>query len=166
MIVVINGFPQSGKDQFISFCQESVQYVHNISTIDSTKKIATLMGWDGTKDNKSRDFLSDLKSLWVRYNNGPLIELAKTYMDIVNNEPDSVVFVHCREPEEISKIVDWFSKGAVYTLFLDRAVENLPANKSDTNVELYSYDETLANNGTLEELRDKAYKFIRDLKNR
>ena len=62
-IIVINGYPMSGKDEFTTYCKEILKrktiQSYNISTVDKVKEIAKLMGWDGEKTPKARKFLSD-----------------------------------------------------------------------------------------------------------
>ncbi len=68
-LIIINGVARSGKDTFIDIFKSLNPNTINISSIDKVKELAREMGWDGTKDDKSRKFLSDLKDLWTDYNN-------------------------------------------------------------------------------------------------
>lgn len=65
MIFVINGPARTGKDTFVNIYREErkkdLVYTYNISTVDFVKTIAKECGWDGTKDEKNRKFLSNLK---------------------------------------------------------------------------------------------------------
>lgn len=78
-IVVINGFPGAGKDEFVSCCKKLIgePYVRNISTVDFVKYIATECGWDGTKTPKNRAFLSNLKDLLIEWNDVPFKKIEK-----------------------------------------------------------------------------------------
>ncbi len=68
-LVVINGYPQSGKDTFIKFCSEFTE-VENISTVDPAKKALMILGWDGIKTPEIRKALSDLKDLSTEFFDG------------------------------------------------------------------------------------------------
>jgi len=146
-IVIINGKPRSGKDQFVYYwnihCNKPVL---NYSTVDRVKEIAKMMDWDGHKDDKSRKFLSDIKKLWTEYNDGIFRYLCK----IINKNPNSYIFIHCREPEEIQKFKDKYGDKCT-TLLINRDVEVTADNTSDMNVHNYDYDLVVENNGTLEE---------------
>ena len=167
-IFVINGVPKSGKDTFVKFVQDTWGDYRtlNISTVDTVKEIAVTCGWDGTKTPRNRAFLSSLKDLLTQWNNLP-------YNDIINkidafkralfvqdiDEDKSIVFIHCREPEEIKKFVDEI--GAKTLLVRREEVENeSQSNHADTNVFDFVYDYTIDNNGTEEELREQANQFL------
>jgi hypothetical protein len=70
------------------------------------------------------------------------------------------VFIHCREPEEIRKLVKTLD---ARTLLVRRAAaENITAsNQSDANVFDYEYDIHINNNGSLAELERTAEVFIK-----
>ena len=70
-IIVINGVPRSGKDQFVSFCQNQTYWCKNISTVDFVKAVAQYCGWDGTKTPENRAFLAALKDLLTKWNDVP-----------------------------------------------------------------------------------------------
>ena len=60
-IIVINGTGGSGKDTFVEYVSKYAK-VYNFSSVDKVKEIAKLIGWTGTKTDKDRKFLSDLKA--------------------------------------------------------------------------------------------------------
>lgn len=75
-----------------------------------------------------------------------------------------VIFVMCREPQEIQKFVDRL--GAL-TLCVRRAtVENSEtSNHADADIFNFKYDYYIDNNGTLEELEQKAKEFLTLIQN-
>lgn len=162
-IVVINGYPQSGKDTFVDLCKKHYGKVESISTIDDVKGIATRMGWDGVKDNKARDFLSEIKAAWIKYNNGIFLSTIRKCKEVLDRKDRTLLFIHCREPEEIKKILDCFPYSAM-SLIIVRDVQGLPENASDNNVNNYKYGYTVHNNGTLGELEQEAISFIDTIK--
>ena len=156
-IVVINGSGGVGKDTFVEFCNEFVN-VKNISSVDKVKEAAKiLVNWNGEKDEKSRKLLSDLKKLSVEYNDYPTKYIEEQY-DKLN---DGIMFVHMREKEEIKKIKELLN--AKTLLITSSRVEKILTNYSDANVEDYNYDYNIKNDGTLEELRENAKKFVEEL---
>ena len=154
-IVVINGTGGCGKDTFIKLISK-YKKVYNFSSIDKVKEIARIIGWDGTKDEKSRKFLSDLKKLTKEYNDMPY-NCTKEAIEEFKNSDCEIMFIHIREPEEIKRIVDTFG---AKTLFIKREnLNEIPSNSSDGRVSKYKYDYSILNT-TLGEYEKKACEFI------
>lgn len=170
MVVIINGMPRAGKDLFVSKCATIMpDRVLNISTVDFVKHLAAECGWDGTKDAKNRKFLSDLKDLLTKWDDVPLkkvvhetqkFEKAMESYDFGPNE--YVVFIHCREPQEIDKLKDALN---AKTLLVRRAAieENEQSNHADAQVFDYRYDCTIHNDGTVDDLYHIAELFLRSM---
>ena len=171
MIIVINGAPCSGKDTFCNFvASELIKKIgigscRIISTVDFVKEVAKFCGWDGKKTPKNRKFLSDLKDLLTEWNDGPYNDIydyfhkcKKYWKECGYKEENCILFVMCREPKEIQKIVDRL--GAKTLLVRREAVEETAqSNHADKEVFNYNYDITIVNNGTLDELNDVAITF-------
>ena len=162
-IIIINGCGGVGKDTFVEFCKEFVN-VKNISSVDKVKEAAkVLVGWSGEKSEKARKFLSDLKQMSIDYNNYPLVYIQEQSEKFLHNETEKVMFIHIREIEEIEKVKN--AIGAKTLLITNNRVEKINTNKSDANVDNFQYDFYIENNGTLDELREKAKKFIMEEEN-
>lgn len=170
-IVVINGFPGAGKDEFVNCCKKLIgePYVGNISTVDFVKYIATECGWDGTKTPENRAFLSDLKDLLTEWNDIPFKKIEKA-LSIYETEwltygvlEKGIIFIHCREPKEIQKLCTRL--GAI-AIFINRkeAKEKSQSNHADAEVENFRYDYYINNNGTINDLMKEAEKFLINLK--
>ena len=148
--IVINGAGGVGKD---TLCELAAKHfkVKNISSITPIKEVAALCGWDGTKDNKARKFLSDLKNLCVEYNNYPTLWAKRQYDDFLLSD-EEIMFVHIREAEEISKFVS--ATGGVARTLLIRGGKRMSnekyGNVSDDGVENYNYDYYFLNESTLD----------------
>ena len=148
--IVINGAGGVGKD---TLCELAAKHfkVKNISSITPIKEVAVLCGWDGTKDNKARKFLSDLKNLCVEYNNYPTLWAKRQYDEFLEGD-EEIMFVHIREAEEIKKFVE-ATGGAARTLLVrggKRMSNEKYGNVSDDEVENYSYDYYFLNESTLD----------------
>ncbi len=140
-IIIINGTGGSGKDTFVEFVSKYSK-VFNFSSVDKVKEVARVIGWSGTKSEKDRKFLSDLKKLTTEYNdmsfNSIKDAVSKFYSD--DNE---IMFIHIREPEEIKRAVNSFN---AKTLLIKRdGQEIIKTNYSDANVENYNYDYIIEN---------------------
>ena len=167
-IVVINGKGGCGKDTFVAMCQDilSIDCVYNISTVAFVKQVAEYCGWDGTKTPENRKFLSDLKDLLTHWNDVPFkkvfswVQNCCACSSLLGNFDNSVIFIHCREPKEIKKLVEEFD---AITLLIRRdaaeCVEQI--NHADNEVLNYEYDYVIPNNGSLSELRARAEEFLR-----
>ncbi len=150
LAIVINGAGGVGKD---TLCELAAKHfkIKNISSITPIKEIATLCGWDGTKDNKARKFLSDLKKLCVEYNDYPTLWAKAQYESFLDSD-EEIMFVHIREPEEIQKFVN--ATGGVAKTLLVRGGKRMSnekyGNVSDDGVENYSYDLYYLNENSLD----------------
>ena len=166
---IINGRPRSGKDTFVNFCLEELgAFGKLISTVDFVKKIATECGWDGTKDLKNRKFLSDLKDLLTNWGDVPYkktlqeIDMFKFDLDYWDVPDKGVVFIMCREPKEIERFERELNAKSV--LIRRASVEfEQQSNHADSEVLNHKYDYIIENNGTVDELKEKAKGFLKNL---
>ena len=171
-IVIINGKGGCGKDTFVTMCKDvlGATKILNISTVDFVKEVAEYCGWDGTKTPENRKFLSDLKDVLTQWNDVPLKKICqeiKTWQHLWIASGDynkAVVFIHCREPKEIDKLLKEFEQYDAKTLLIRRtAAESIEQiNHADNEVLNYSYDYTIYNDSTLSWLRNEAMVFLRD----
>jgi hypothetical protein len=157
-VVIINGSGGVGKDSFVKLCSEYTS-IFNISTVDKVKESARILGWNGDKDEKSRKFLSDIKLLATTYNRHPYNYVKKSIGYFRREDtPYLLMFIHCREPEEIALYVKDFD---CYTLLIkNKNIKPINSNEADANVESYLYDFIIDNNEGLPELKEKAKKFV------
>lgn len=175
-IFIINGSGGVGKDAFVKMVNgqslEELAIVGNYSSVDKVKLIAKIIGWDGSKTERDRKFLSDLKLLTTEYNDMPLNDL-KEYANIFLNrytyreyDTPRMLFLHIREPEEIAKAVKAFKEYDAKTVLVKKdSVKHITSNMADENVYNYDYDIVVNNNGTLEDLTEKAKCFLNDFLN-
>ena len=161
-IIIINGSGGVGKDTFVEFCAKYCK-VKNISSVDKVKEAAkVLTGWDGTKDEKSRKLLADLKELGIRYNDAPFRYIIESAKEFKESKDEELMFVHIREIEEIEKVKK--ATGARTLIVTNKNVALITSNESDKNVMKYEYDLRVKNDGTLEDLEEIAKTFISSLK--
>ena len=160
---------RAGKDTFVEFCQKHVTWCKNISTVDFVKQAANFCGWDGTKTPKNRAFLSVLKDLLTEWDDVPFKKV-KNEAENFNREAlaydfntdEVLVFIHCREPQEIARFVQ--EMNAITLLVQREAIENNEqSNHADAEVFNYNYDYIIENNGTLEDLEQSAITFLREV---
>ncbi len=159
-VIIINGTGGCGKDTFVSLVSKYAK-VYNFSSIDAVKELATIIGWDGTKSEKDRKFLSDLKRLTTEYNDFSFNSIKNAYEKFINSD-NEIMFIHIREPEEIKRASDYFN---ALTLLIKREnYDNINSNASDANVDNYNYD-YIIHNTTLDEFDAKAQEFSKKIMN-
>ena len=158
-IIVINGSGGAGKDTFVNLVSKYVPTM-NYSSVDRIKEIAKECGWNGKKTEKDRKFLSDLKYLCSQYNDLPMLCMRKNAQKFYNSK-NELLFLHIREPIEISNAVILFN---AKTLLIKRnSVKHIITNEADAGVFNYNYNYVIENNGTKEELDNKAKEFVETL---
>lgn len=179
-VVIINGKPQSGKDTFCKYAQgycdddESANTLI-ISSVDPLKEMLTQLGWDGTKTDKIRGMLMDMKQLWVQNQDGPTMFLFNNILEFhkAHTGEDNIVFVHIREPEEIKKLVNaltgFKSMGidVISLLVIRKGGEDTPNQPAETRrsddealINSYEYDVTINNDEDLIKLQELAAEFV------
>jgi len=160
---VINGRGGSGKDTFVGFCRiHGLKYnagVMNISTVDRVKMAAELLGWDGSKDYKNRKFLSDLKDISTAMFDGPFNYIEARWESALKFKNNMAMFVHCREPQEIDRLVKSFK---AQTVLVERNGIGEYGNHADDNVNNFAYDHYIENHGILIDLNVKAGLFMKN----
>lgn len=165
-VIIINGSAKVGKDNFTMFFKR--HYKHkcvNWSTIDKIKKISKRnFGWDGKKTDSARKFLSEIKRIWAEYNNGPFNDMINKISDHYSNldkkeKGKFIYFIHCREPQEIQKFVQFYGEKCL-TLLLKREDREVPDNLADKNVNNFNYDFIIPNNGSKKDLEKEVIKFL------
>lgn len=141
----------------------------NIDSVYLVKNLATMAGWDGTKTENNRKFLSDLKDLLSNWNDVPYKETIKNINIAIKNinnfnNGDGLIFVHSREPKEIQRYVNYFGSNTCHTLLVKNPnVSAILSNHADKNVENYHYDFIVYNNKDLNSLKEKAKLFYHHL---
>lgn len=158
-VIIINGSATFGKNTFIEQMSKIVKTEH-FSSIDKYKKIATEY-FDYTESLKSefRDFLSALKAISIKYLDMPYFDTRNRVIDFLhsNTTDAEILFLDIREPSEIEKIVETFGSDIVTTVLIDNPdKECVDSNESDANVYDFTYDWIIVNDGTIDDLRDKA----------
>lgn len=185
-IVVINGSGGKGKDTFAKNCLKlafsreinphtendilaSLRIMCNIDSVYLVKNLAIMAGWDGTKTENNRKFLSDLKDLLSQWQDVPYKETIKNINTAIKNINDynngnGIIFVHSREPKEIQRYVNYFGSNTCHTLLIKNPnVSAILSNHADKNVENYHYDFIVYNNKDLNSLKEKAKLFYHHL---
>ncbi|MBP5773915.1 MAG: hypothetical protein J6W35_07570 [Eubacterium sp.] len=161
-IVIVNGRGASGKTSFETMVTKIAEargkHVKITSTIDYVKMRARIFGWDGGKTPEDRRFLSDLKDALTRWKDVPYQNMKERIEGYRNAEnPCDLLFIDCREPEEIKRFVEDFN---ALTMIVQRGEPISLGNHADDNVENYQYDIVIDNNRGLDELMQEATIFV------
>ena len=168
-VIIINGSSQTGKTNFSRFFKKNYKHKCVIwSTIDKVKKVSKRnFGWDGKKTEEARKFLSELKRIWIEFNNGPFNDMVNKISNHQSklNDKDKKNFIYlidCREPYEIQKFVDKYGNDCI-TILLKRDDREVPNNLADKNVNNYNYDYIIKNNGDKKGLELNATNLIKKI---
>lgn len=163
-VLVINGHAESGKSTFVKFCkQHKLADVYEFSMVDAAKAMARIIDWDESKkENKDRNFLSNLKDLIDEYNDGSY-EYVKFQMENFVYPHDSnkevIVFIHARELKDIARLKEEFNAKSVVVrrkFVEDKKIEN----HADSEWWMPDYDYTIINNSDLEYLEKTSKQFM------
>ena len=97
---------------------------------------------------------------YLNYSEKKVVEVSSE--DNQNRSDENILlFLHIREPKEITRAVLRFNAKTI--LITRSSIHKITSNLSDKNVFNYNYDYVIENNGTLDDLKDKAKKFIKNL---
>lgn len=157
-VFILNGVGAVGKGTFVEFVSKHIP-TYKYSIADLSKEAATILGWDGGKTEKDRRFLSDIIDLATEYNDSPFQDVVSIVTDFKSNKIETdVLFVDMRNPKDIARAVKTFDAETV--LLRNPRVKPIETNHADRNVENYKYDYIIENDGTLEQLKEKAKTFV------
>lgn len=160
-IYTLNGVGTSGKGTFVELINKYIP-TYKYSIVDLPKEAAKILGWDGSKNEKDRKFLSDIMDLSTWYNDSPFRDVLSVVADFKNNLiEDEVLFIDMRDPKDIARAVEAFDAETI--LIRNPNVEKIESNHADANVENYNYDYIIENDGTLEQLDMMAKFFVREI---
>lgn len=163
-IIIINGAAGSGKDTFANMCIDNNNGAGAIiSMADAAKDVAKLCGWDGEKTPKNRKFLSNLKDIIDEWGDMSFKFVEKSINSLYNcgvEKDNWIIFVMSREPNDIKRLKERFN---AYTIYISnhKAEQVRATNHADAEVKCFIYDYVIENNGSIEELREKAKGFLK-----
>ena len=83
-IFILNGVGTSGKGTFVEFVNKYAP-TYKYSIADLSKKAAEILGWDGSKSERDRKFLSDIIDLATEYNDAPFRDVLFTVKKFETN---------------------------------------------------------------------------------
>lgn len=156
-VIVISGSGGCGKDTFVEFCRTYSSNVMNKSSVSYVKQVARYCGWNETKTEKDREFLSNLKDCLTKWNDMPFKDMEK-FITACKNK---IIFLHIREPKEIERMKKEYNARTL--LILNHNVPQIKSNHADANVEDYNYDYIINNSGTLDDLKMSAKCFLKEI---
>lgn len=163
-LVIINGRSGSGKDTFVEYCRAYNRMTRkmlffNYHRSDFAKFVLEMMGWNGYKSTKTRKLLADIVDFGEEtgYNLEKLCENVELHKE-------QIIFYHDRDPKSIENILNryYFDNNCnVITLLMSRqSGEEIAIEKDTWGIENYTYDVTVENSSTIEDLKQKAAEFM------
>ena len=173
-IFLVAGKSGSGKGEIAKFIKEYYIYKLEECAITSYSKYIKnfakdLTDWDGQDNTKPRDFMQkigdEIRKMDSRYFTSNMIKDIIIMEKYVNN----IVIADVRMPEEIDEIRDNFDN--VYAIYVENqfAPSKLTLEQqshiTETALEGYSdFDYVIANDGSLNNLKDKIFKYLESIK--
>jgi len=161
-VFVVNGYPRSGKGEFVDRVKKIGEArkmkISSTSMIDPVKQLLRehYIWSPSQKKEKDRNFLSNMKDLLDEYCD---YSFGQVKLDIICSGAlsEDAIFIDAREPEDIKRLQEKFH---AMTIFIRRDNHETATNHADTEVENFTYDIEIDNNGTLEDLEEAAKAFI------
>lgn len=169
IVFILNGAPRVGKDTFINVLPKT--FTKAYSSIDWVKEKAMLLGWDGKKDKKGRDFISEIKDACIKYANLPFNQ-TKMELEEAFDKGYDYFCINIREPTEMTKVVDYCKEEGILccsVLIRNKAAEQAAKvsgfnSSGDTQYLDYKYDCIIHNDSTKEVFKGMVEKLIHGLK--
>ena len=157
-LFIINGYAKSGKDEFKKYVSKYIS-TYNTSIINETKILVNDLYGESIKDDERRKLLSDTENFLADVYNIPY-QITSAKVDLFLQSNKKVMLIDVRKPLIIKELVDAF---AFQTVLIKNDRHHKANNDADMYVENYNYDYIIENNGTLEELEQKAIEFVKTL---
>lgn len=172
IVLIINGAPRVGKDTFINLLSKITEKeIVAYSSIDWVKNTARqIFGWDGTKDTKSRQMLSDLKDLATKWDDIPFRCIC-TRIGLSLKASIDYFCTNIREPSEIQKLCDWCKTKGIpcYSIWIRRkeaeqkALDNHFFSRGDTQFTEFNYDFIIENQTTIDTFCNNILQVIQNI---
>ena len=168
-VYILNGSAQSGKDLFAqNVCTLLGNHGKTISTIDPIKKMCEYAGWDGKKTEETRRNLAKLKNFFTGWLDTSFkysvneVQKFENFIELYGGNPeDGVIFIMCREPNEITRLKLELNAKTIIIRRLS-AEDHKWNNPADDDILYYNYDIQIENNDSLHDFAMKAYEFCQE----
>jgi len=118
-----------------------------------------LLGWNGVKNEEVRKVLSSLKDSATELFDHSFNYISDKVTKFIADDKYELLFINSREPEEIARFVKEFKCITVHVI--NPRIKVLKSNHADANTNLYNYDYTIYNNGTLTDYENQAKTFVK-----
>lgn len=171
VVFVLNGHPRAGKDTAADFMMAGLVSrdwdTANLSAVSLVKRLLTdiHVPWE-RKTPAERDLMAEMQSALLKYDWLPLRWLQDEIETRCMLAKRGAYFVHIREPDAIAKFTALLSDIGipVRTVRIDRPdAEKVSSNRADASVDSMTYDLTIKNHGSLDDLRAACLEFINRL---
>jgi dephospho-CoA kinase len=165
-VIIVNGYPRSGKDTFINLCLESEptsQAFYSISSVDFIKQMLTSYGVNiDNKTEKDRKLISGIGNLLEEHSEIKTKKIKQRIFEHLKELSmfNSIhIFVQIRENNIINNIINWSSEytniQVIKLLITSNREQKITSNNSDKDIINYIPDLVIQNNGSIEDLQKK-----------
>lgn len=171
LLILVNGQAGAGKDTFVNECIWQGTLLDNdkkgiglytLSYADPAKKALCKLGWEPWIENKTpsvRHLLADL----VDFGDETGANFAYLQENVDQVITPSIIFCHMRNPKTIQKVKEFYNDPAKKVKCESVLIlrDDLSMQEPDRwGIYSYTYDTVVNNNGTLDQLEEKAKDFI------
>lgn len=170
-VICISGKAQHGKDTTAGFIRDELEKRGNNVLIahyaDLLKYICwQFFGWNGEKDDAGRRILQYVGTDIIRAQRPNYwVDFLTGFLELFKNEWDYVLIPDCRFPNEIDEMRSrGFDVAALRVRrenFTSPLTEEQQKHPSETALDNYRMDCEILNNGTLKDLSNAAYTFVK-----
>ncbi|TCU34049.1 hypothetical protein [Rhizobium azibense] len=170
VIVIVNGYPLSGKDTFTDLAGELFANfgwgAYAMSSIDFIKKITKDAGIsEEPKTPEKRALWAELKAAFEKYDRFSSRQTMQRMEHQMFQSPreKQIGFIHVREPEAIA-FMKTIAPCEFVTVLVDRPdAERVMSNAADRDVENYPYDYVINNKFDLAALKSTTQNFVQEI---
>jgi dCMP deaminase len=154
LVVCISGKARHGKDTFAEYLKECLPGSIIIHYGDLVKHIAKMyFNWDGQKDEKGRQLLQWVGTDWVRAQNPNYwVDFVKSFIEVSKGRFKYFIIPDARFPNEIIGT----HIHIVRPDFVSDLTEEQLKHPSETALDGHPFDYQIINNGSKEDLQEKA----------
>lgn len=159
-VIVVNGRPRAGKDTCVeimtSLLSQDGYSTSSFSSIDPVRDMLNGAGINlSKKTNDDRDLMASVGQALEKHSEwrtNQCAERARWFAQL-NGDVQTVMFVHMRERELIERLKTKLPGHSFYKVLVENPrVPMVTSNSSDADVYGVTYDYTIVNDGSLDQL--------------
>jgi hypothetical protein len=168
-VVIVNGYPRSGKDTGIAMMQEilrnnGIKSLH-LSSVDCVREMLNNAGISVRRkteaDRKLIAVVASAVEEHSQYRTNVCASQIRRFAHMCGT-PTCVIFLQIRELNVMENLKKHLPDAEFTSLgFRSNRAEIITSNEADAGVKYITFDHLIANDGTLDELRETCRRFVK-----